>query len=217
MNLERARYYSENMDSLMQTDRLFLNNPVFITGLGLAPVVVAATTLQNAAVLGLGVLLLLTPTRLLAALCCRQKMPAQLRGLVYALCAALVYVPVYLLLRRLFGVGLEAVGLYLPVLVVEPIIIKRYERTQPETLPYALRKGIFTTMGFLLALFITAALREYLGLGTLLGHTVTAAAPLPLANYTAGGFFCVGLLAALWRWARNLFKKYVNLEAKQEL
>lgn len=200
----------------MHTDRLFLNNPVLIAGFGLAPIVIAATTLSNALVLALGVLLMLTPTRVLAAAVC-SKVPAHLRLLVYALCAGLVYIPTYMIVRGVFGVGIEAVGLYLPLLVVEPIIIKRAERPQPETVMMALRKGLATTAGFLLALFLCAALREYLGLGTLLGHPVAAGAPFPLANYTAGGFILIGLLAAFWRWCQNLFKKYVNLEAKQEL
>ena len=122
-----------------------------------------------------------------------------------------------LLLWRLFGVGLNAVGLYLPLLVVEPIIIKRYERTRPEALSYALRKGVATTAGFLLALFSAAAQRELLGAGALFGLRLLPVAPLPLAASTAGGFLSVGLLAALWRWGGNLFKKYVNLEAKQQV
>ena len=73
MKPENNHYLMNNMDRLMQRDRIFLNNPVFMQGLGLAPIVVAATTLHNALVLGLGVLLLLTPTRLLAALVCRGR------------------------------------------------------------------------------------------------------------------------------------------------
>ena len=204
------------MDRLMQTDRVFLRNPVFVTGLGLAPIVVAANSLSHALILGLAVALILTPTRLLAALLAK-KLPVQLRGLCYAFCAAVVYIPVWLLLWRLFGAGLAAVGLYLPLLVVEPIIIKRYERTRPESLSYALQKGVMTTAGFLVALFVTAAVRELLGAGALFGVALLPAAPLPLAASTAGGFLTVGLLAALWRWAGNLFKKYVNLEAKQQV
>lgn len=50
------------MDRLMVRDRFFFNNPVFMQGLGLAPIVVAATNLHNALILGFAVLLLLTPT-----------------------------------------------------------------------------------------------------------------------------------------------------------
>ncbi|MEG1932809.1 MAG: Rnf-Nqr domain containing protein, partial [Pygmaiobacter sp.] len=186
------------------------------TGLGLAPIVMAATSLSNAVILGLAVLLLLTPTRVLAALLARHTYP-RFRGLVYALCAAIIYIPVYLIEHAIFGVGIEAVGLYLPLLVVEPIVIKRYERSQQEALPVALRKGISTTLGFLIALFVTAALREFLAFGTLFGFALTAQGGFPMASSTAGGFLLIGLLAALWRWLGNLFKKYVNLEAKQQL
>ena len=216
MNLERALYYKENMERLMRTERLFLNNPVLITGLGLAPIVVAATSLNNALILGLAVLLLLTPARLLAAFLSRYSY-MRFRGVVYTLSAALLYIPVYLIERAVFGVGLSMVGLYLPLLVVEPITLKRYERPQLEPMGMALRKGIATTGGFLLALFLVATLREFLGAGSLFGHVLVKAAPFPLAGSTAGGFILVGLMAAFWRWLRNLFKKYVNMEAKREI
>ena len=70
-----------------------------------------------------------------------------------------------------------------------------------------------TTAGFLLALLLTAAIRELLGAGTLLGAPVFSGAPLPMTQLTCGGFFVVGLLAALWRGMRNLFKKIVTMEA----
>lgn len=211
MKEDRSLYLAENMDRLMSRDRFFFNNPVFMQGMGLAPIVVAATNLRSALILGLGVALLLTPTRVLAALLARRA-PARLRGPLYALCAALVYIGVYAAENALFGAGLTAVGLYLPVLVVEPVIIKRYERTRPERVGVALRKGLITTAGFELALFLTAALREFLGSGALFGRPLLPA-PLPAAALTCGGFILVGLLAALWRWMRSLFKQIVNMEA----
>lgn len=212
MKQENNNYLMNNMDRLMQHDRIFLNNPVFMQGLGLAPIVVAATTLHNALVLGLGVLLLLTPTRLLAALVCRGRWP-RFRGVAYALTAAVVYIGVWFAENALFGVGMQTVGLYLPLLVVEPIILKRYERTQPERLGTAVRKGLVTTFGFLLALLLVAALRELLGAGTLLGYTVAGRPLLPMAQLVSGGFILVGVLAAAWRWMRNLIKRIVSMEA----
>lgn len=207
-----SKYLIENMDHLMQRDRIFLNNPVFMQGLGLAPIVVAATTLHNALVLGLGVLLLLTPTRVLAAILCRGRWP-RFRGVVYTLIAAVVYIGVWFAENALFGVGMQTVGLYLPLLVVEPIILKRYERTQPEQIGTAVRKGLVTTFGFLLALVIVAALRELLGAGTLLGYAVASGPILPMAQLVCGGFILVGILSAAWRWMRNLIKRIVSMEA----
>lgn len=212
MKQERSLYYAENMDRLMVRDRFFFNNPVFMQGLGLAPIVVAATNLHNALILGFAVLLLLTPTRIIAALASRRN-PFRFRGITYALTASVLYIGVWFACNRLFGVEIQSVGLYLPLLVVEPIIIKRYERPQRERLSTALRKGLLTTASFLLALFLVAALRELLGAGTLLGHSVGIRPALPMAQLTCGGFILIGILAALWRWMRNLFKRIVSMEA----
>ena len=65
-NEERRR--SEELRRKIKRDRVFLNNPVVMQGLGLAPLVVAATSLKNAVNLGVAVFLFLTPTRLLAAI-----------------------------------------------------------------------------------------------------------------------------------------------------
>ena len=124
-------------------------------------------------VLGFAVLLLLTPTRVLAALLSRGNY-LRFRGVTYAVTAAVLYIGVWFAANALFGVGIQTVGLYLPLLVVEPIIIKRYERPQKERVSTALRKGLITTCGFLLALFLVAALRELLGAGALFGHPVAA-------------------------------------------
>ena len=205
-------YLAENMDRLMRRDRFFFNNPVFLQGLGLAPVVVAAYNLHNGLVLALAAAVMLTPTRVIAALACRRCYP-RFRGPLYTLTASVVYIAVWFCCRAVFGVGIQTVGIYLPLLVVEPIIIKRYERAKQERLSTALRKGLLTTAGFVLALLVVASLRELLGAGTLLGHPVFDGGPLPMAQLTCGGFFVVGLLAALWRGMRNLFKKIVIMEA----
>ena len=52
-------------------DRVFLNNPVVMQGMGLAPLVVLATTGKNALMLAVSVVLLLTPSRMLACLLSR--------------------------------------------------------------------------------------------------------------------------------------------------
>ena len=65
MNVKKAMYLSENMEQIARRDRIWLNNPVIMQGMGLAPLVVAATNGMNALMLSVAVLLLLTP---------RQKM-----------------------------------------------------------------------------------------------------------------------------------------------
>ena len=112
-------------------DRVFLNNPVVMQGMGLAPLVVLATTGKNALMLAVAVALLLTPSRMLACLVSRlfplrdeQPAPEELekkllpRALVYSGSAAVVYLAAYPILNAVFGTDLLMLGIYLPMLVV---------------------------------------------------------------------------------------------------
>ena len=150
-------------------DRVFLNNPVVMQGMGLAPLVVLATTGQNALMLAVAVALLLTPSRVLACLLSRcfpleeHPTPEQLeknllpRGLVYCGSAAVVYLAAYPILNGLFGVGLLSLGIYLPMLVVEPLLIYRFGRVQ-ENLHKAVPKSLRIDLGLCTAA-VAAGLR----------------------------------------------------------
>ncbi len=116
-------------------DRIFLNNPVIMQGMGLAPLEVLATSGRNALMLAAAVALLLTPSRVVSYFLSKlvplqehaseEELRAKLlpRGLIYSGTAAVVYMAVYPLLDRLFGVELLTLGIYLPMLVVEPLLI----------------------------------------------------------------------------------------------
>ena len=216
MNTKKAQYLSENMTRIARRDRIFLNNPVIMQGMGLAPLVVAATTGQSALMLSVAVVMLLTPTRVLAALLTRVGY-ARFRGLVYCLTSSALYIPVYFAMQALFDVEILQLGIYLPLLVVEPLIIKRYERPQKERLTVALKKGLRTTCGYVLMLLLIGCLRELLAAGTLFGTQVprVPADLLHLASLPAGGFLLLGVVCAVWRSAVNRYKKYVNMEAKR--
>ncbi|MEG2053577.1 MAG: Rnf-Nqr domain containing protein, partial [Oscillospiraceae bacterium] len=203
------------MPTLARRDRVFLNNPVLIQGLGLAPIIVAATTLNNAVVLAVAVILLLVPTRVISSVLSRFCNP-RFRGVLYTVTAGVLFIGVGLLLSLIFGMArLRLLGLYLPLLIMEPMIIRRYVRPKRERISIALSKGISTTLGFLIILFLVAACRELLAFGTLFGITVLNFAPLPFAGMVAGGFVVVGLLAALWTSCINIFKKRVSMGVKQ--
>ncbi|MEG0110549.1 MAG: Rnf-Nqr domain containing protein, partial [Oscillospiraceae bacterium] len=87
MNNEKLKYYADNMEHIAHKDRMFLNNPVIMQGLGLAPIVVAATSMKNAVILSMAVLLLLMPTRVVAAFLSRFSY-FRFRGLTYSVTAA---------------------------------------------------------------------------------------------------------------------------------
>ncbi|MFR2084550.1 MAG: Rnf-Nqr domain containing protein [Christensenellales bacterium] len=206
-------------------DRVFLNNPVVMQGMGLAPLVVLATTGKNALMLAVSVALLLTPSRMLACLLSRafplrDEQPAKEelerkllpRGLIYSGSAAVVYLAVYPILNALFGVDLLALGIYLPMLVVEPLLTYRFGRVQ-ESMRKAVSKGLRITVGYALILFIVGCLREWLALGSVFGIQLSRSV-LPMASMPAGGFIVLGVLCAVWRTLAKKHKNYLTSEAR---
>ena len=209
-------------------DRIFLNNPVIMQGMGLAPLVVLATSGRNALMLAAAVALLLTPSRLLSFFLSKlvplqehaseEELRAKLlpRGLLYCGTAAVVYMAVYPILDRLFGVELLTLGIYLPMLVVEPLLIYRYGRVQ-ETVRKALSKGVRVTVGYAAVLLLVGCIREWLAAGTVFGFAVGDAVLLPLASMPAGGFLLLGVLSAVWRALAARYKAFLTNEARNQV
>ena len=71
MKRRAAELLTRDPERFFHHDRVFLNNPVVMQGMGLAPLVVLATSGQNALMLAVAVALLLTPSRMLACLLSR--------------------------------------------------------------------------------------------------------------------------------------------------
>ena len=209
-------------------DRVFKNNPVVMQGMGLAPLVVLATTGRNALMLAVAVALLLTPSRVLACLLSRlfplwdeQPAPEELekkllpRALVYSGSAAVVYLAAYPILNAIFGTDLLTLGIYLPLLIVEPLLTYRFGRVQ-ESVHKAVSKGLRITVGYALILLILGCLREWLALGSVFG--VQLGRPvLPMAGMPAGGFIVLGVVCAVWRALARKQKEYLKTEARGTL
>lgn len=187
----------EELAQNIHDDHLWLNNPVMVRGLGLAPIVAAAVSGQNAWMLCAATILLVTATRMLAVAICHLT-GNRFRGVVYSYAAAIVYVPAYIILYNLFGADLSLLGIYLPMLVVEPAVIKRMESNDLETVGEAFRRGINNTIGICFSVLLVGVVRELLAEGTVFGNVVFPVAPLPLADQPGTGFIIIGLIAAVW-------------------
>lgn len=213
--LLRSRTEAEaELNEKIRSDHIWLSNPVMVRGLGLAPVVGAALNGEQALILCVACLLLITFTRLLAVAICHLS-GNRFRPLIYCYTAAILYIPVYLLLYELFGNDLTVLGIYLPILITEPAIVKRMEFTELESVRDALRHGFNNGLGMCVALLIVGCLREFLATGAVFGHTVLHAALLPLAAQPAGGFVLVGVIAAVWCAVANAYTDYKREEVRR--
>lgn len=188
-------------------DHLWLNNPVMVRGLGLAPIVAAAVSGQNAWMLCVAAILLVTATRMLAVAICHLT-GNRFRGAVYSYAAAIVYIPAYIILYNLFGADLSLLGIYLPMLIVEPAVIKRMESNELETIGEAFRRGINNTIGICISVLLVGIVRELLADGTIFGNVVFPVAPLPLADQPGAGFIIIGLIAAVWTAVGGAYVHY---------
>ena len=225
MKRHAAELLTRDPERFFHHDRVFLNNPVVMQGMGLAPLVVLATSGQNALMLAVAVALLLTPSRMLACLLSRlfplqEEHPANAelekkllpRSILYSGSAAVVYLAAYPILNQLFGVSLLVLGIYLPMLVVEPLLTYRFGRVQ-ETMKKAVSKGIRITIGYGLLLLLLGCVREWLSAGTVFGHVLSRPV-LPMAGMPAGGFIVLGVLCAVWRTLAKKHKNYLTSEAR---
>ena len=132
------------LDERIRRDLVFFYNPVLVSGLALAPVVMAATNLRNALILCVGIAILCTPVRFFGNLLIGY-VPQRLRALVYALCAAGLMIPTVWVETYLFGTNITSyVGLCLPLLAVDSIVLSRTEIPGRESLWDSLINGILT-------------------------------------------------------------------------
>ena len=226
MKKRTAELILQDPEKFAHHDRVFLNNPVVMQGMGLAPLVVVATTGQNSLMLAAAVALLLVPSRVLACLLSRlvplhdeDPAPETLqkkllpRALVYGFSTAVVYLAVYPILNMLFSTSLLSLGIYLPLLTMEPLLTYRFGRVQ-ETVHKAVSKGLRITVGYALLLMLLGCVREWLALGTVFGTPVGQRAVLPMAGMPAGGFIVLGVLCAVWRALAQKRKAYLTKEAR---
>ena len=211
----RSRSEAEaDLNEKIRRDHIWLSNPVMVRGLGMAPIVGAALDGRHALILCIASLLLVTFTRTLAVAVCHLS-KNRFRPLIYSYSAALLYIPVYILLYNLFGTDLSLLGIYLPLLVVEPAIVKRMEFTELEPVSTAFRHGFNNGLGMCFAMLIVGCLRELLAAGSIFGNTVMRAALLPLAAQPSGGFVLVGVIAAVWCAIANLYTDYKHEEVQR--
>ena len=211
------RNYAEaeaQLNERIRADHIWLSNPVLVRGLGLAPVIGAALDGQRALMLCIAALILVTFTRVLAVAVCHLT-KNRFRPVIYCYSAALLYIPTYVLLYRLFGTDLSLLGIYLPILVVEPAIVKRMEFSELEPVKDAFRHGFNNALGMCIVLLLVGCLRELLATGAVFGNVILHNALLPMAALPAGGFVIFGILAAVWCAAANLYTDYKHEEVRR--
>ena len=199
---------------------LVTKNPVLVQLLGMCSVLAITTSLFNGLGMGLSVtLILICSNVLISAL--RKVIPSQIRIAAYIVIIAGFVTVVDLLLQAYLPDLAESLGVFIPLIVVNCMILGRAEAfaSKNGVLASAL-DGLFQGIGYTVALVIMCVIRELLGAGTFGGGILNGGEGIRIIpeGYPAmqfilpvGGFLTLGFVIAGYQWLiryqRNRKKK----------
>lgn len=186
---------------------LLTQNPVLVQLLGMCSTLAITTTVSNGIGMGLSVTVILTLSNVFISLL-RKVIPEQVRIAAYIVVIAGFVTMVDLLLQAFFPDIAESLGVFIPLIVVNCIILARAESFASKNNPFASAvDGICQGLGYTLVLVVMSAVRELLGSGTLAGVRVFPAAyAAGMLTLPVGGFLTLGCLTALMQWAQRRAK-----------
>jgi electron transport complex protein RnfE len=179
---------------------LIKENPIFVIMLGLCPTLATSTSLINAIGMGLAATFVLVFSNM-AVSAIRNIVPNKVRIPCYIVVIA-TFVTIAELVMKAYFPGLnKALGIFVPLIVVNCIILGRAEAFAAKNgVMRSLMDGLGMGLGFTLALSVIALIRELIGNGSVLGLKLSVAyQPMLLAILTPGGFLTIGFLMALFK------------------
>ena len=180
-------------------DGIIFKNPTFIQLLGMCPTLAVTTSVSNGIGMGLSATFVLIFSNFFISLL-RKFIPAKIRIASYIVIIAGFVTIVEMVIKAYMESLSESLGLFIPLIVVNCIILARAESFASKNEPIASAlDGLASGLGFTLALTIISTIREIIGNGTFLGFNVMgdAYSPALLIVLPAGGFLVLGFLIAL--------------------
>ena len=176
--------------------------PPFRLVLGLCPTLAVTVSAANGAGMGLATAFVLICSNLLISLV-RKVIPSKVRIAAYIVIIASFVVVVELLMQAYAYPLYEALGIFIPLIVVNCIILGRAEAFAGKNgVAASAADGLGVGLGFTISLFVLGAVREIIGNGTLLGLHVLGASyePFTFMVRAPGAFVSLGVMLALINW-----------------
>ena len=182
---------------------LITPNPVLVQLLGMCSTMAITTSISNGIGMGISVLIILTLSNIFISLL-RKIIPNEVRIACYIVVIAGFVTIVDLCLQAFFPAIAKSLGVFIPLIVVNCIILGRAEAfANKNSVLASAVDGICQGIGYTIVLVIMCAVRELLGNGTLLGYQIMPASYTPalMLVLPVGGFLCLGTLIAVMQWA----------------
>ena len=178
---------------------LIKENPVLRLVLGTCPTLAVSTSVESAIGMGLAATVVLVCSNIVIS-AMRKVIPSKVRIPAYIVIIAGFVTLVQMLVKAFLPQIDEMLGVYLPLIVVNCIILGRAEAfASKNTVLYSAVDGVGMGVGFTAALLLMGGIRELLGAGSIAGFTVfpETIPPMTIFVLAPGGFFVFGILIAL--------------------
>ncbi len=183
------------------TRGIIKENPIFRLVLGMCPTLAVTTSLENAIGMGIAATFVLVCSNVVIS-CLRKVIPAAVRIPCYIVVIASFVTMADLLMQAYTPALAESLGIFIPLIVVNCIILGRAEAfASKNSVIRSAADGIGMGAGFMLALAIIASIREFVGNGSItvwgdLAISNIHNRSIVLAILPAGGFITLGLILA---------------------
>ncbi|MBO5927679.1 MAG: electron transport complex subunit E [Clostridia bacterium] len=197
-------------------DGVITQNPTFKLVLGTCPTLALTTAAMNGIYMGMAVIFVLICSNVLISLL-RKIIPNQVRIPAFVLIIATFVTVVRLLLDYFLPDLNDVLGLYLPLIVVNCIILARAESfASKNTVLASALDGLFTGIGFMIGLTVLGLVREILGQGAAFGLKLWSF-KIEFFSSPAGAFFTYGVFIALFSFISSLIEKKRKLKLYAKL
>ena len=197
-------------------DGLLYQNPVLVQVLGMCSTMAITTSFFNGLGMGLAVTIILTLSNVIIS-AIRKIVPDKIRIAMFIVVIAGFVTCVDLLLQAFVPALSESLGVFIPLIVVNCIILGRAEAfSYKNGIGASLFDGIFQGIGYTVVLIVMCVIRELLGAGTFGGGLLNGGAGIRIVpeafgvkilTLPVGGFLVLGCLIALMQWALARSKK----------
>ena len=195
---------------------LITNNPVLVQVLGMCSTMAITTSFFNGLGMGVSVLVILTLSNVIIA-AIRKIIPDKIRIAMFIVVIAGFVTCVDLLIQAFVPALSASLGVFIPLIVVNCIILGRAEAfSYKNGVVASFWDGIFQGIGYTLVLLVMCIIREFLGAGTFGGGILNGGEgiqilpsqfPAGMLTLPVGGFLVLACLIALMQWALARPKK----------
>ena len=186
------------------TKGIIKENPTFVLALGLCPTLAVSVSVANGIGMGLAATFVLLGSSVIISLV-RNFIPGKIRIPCFIVIIATFVTITELCLKAYSPVLNRALGIYVPLIVVNCIVLGRAEAFAcKNNLLSSVFDGLGMGVGFTLALIMISALREFLGSGQILSYTlIKGFEPVFVFGMPSGALLVIGLLLGLFNILKN--------------